>query len=292
MILCEGLTRGFKGNGVFDISFQVEKGQALALLGPAGAGKSVLLRVLAGQIRQDTGKALILGMDCWSRRQKIFEKTVYSPASPCLEPKMTGEENLRFITAFQGSFNPQKARDLTEKMDVALTGQCGRMSPEARKKLSLLAALSQDKDVFLLDEPFAGLGLNARNALYDVLKDLRNRGAAILMTSHVLDEARKACSHVSIIRKGRQVVTQPVEALSITRQKVYHITFSSPAEAAAFAAEWEAGVELIGARAMVAIPSSPKTLLSTLARYDVVDFIGGREETEEGFLRYYGDDIV
>ncbi|MDI9521414.1 MAG: ABC transporter ATP-binding protein [Bacillota bacterium] len=292
MILCEGLTRSLDRNGIFDISFQVEKGQALALLGPADAGKSVLLRVLAGQVRQDAGKATILGMDCWSMRQKIFEKTVYLPASPCLEPKMTGEEYLRFTKDFFGDFNPQKARDLTEKMDIALTGQCGRMSPEARKKLSLLAALSQDKDVFLLDEPFSGLGPNARNALYDVLQDMRERGAAILMTSHVLDEARKACSHVSIIRKGRQVVTQAVEALSITRQKVYHITFSSPAEAADFAAEWEAGVELIGARAMVAIPSSPKTLLSTLARYDVVDFIGGREETEEGFLRYYGDDIV
>ena len=292
MILCEGLTRGFNGNGVFDISFQVEKGQALALLGPADAGKSILLRILTGQIRQNAGKALILDMDCWSRRQSIFEKTAYSPASPCLDPKMTAEAYIRFTTAFLGDFNPQKARDITEKMDIALTGQCGSLSPEARKKLSLLATLSQDKDVFLLDEPFAGLGPHAKSALYDVLKDMRERGTAILITSHVLDEARKACSHVSIIRKGRQVVTQPVESLSLTRQKVYHITFSSTAEAAAFAGEWEAGVELIGARVMVAIPASPKTLLTTLTRYDVTDFIGGREEAEEGFLRYYGDDIV
>ncbi len=292
MIQCKGLTREFDGDGVFDISFHVEKDQALGLLGPAGAGKSVLLRVLAGQIRKDAGIADVLGMDAWEKRTEIFKKTAFLPAAPILEPHMTGDEYLRFTADYYGGFNPQKARNLTEKMDVTLTGLCRKMTTEDRKKLAILAALSQDKDVFLLDEPFIGLGPQTKQILIDVLKDLRASGAAILMTSHVLDEVRRACSHVSIIRKGRQVVTQPVEALSLTRQKVYHITFVSPAEAAAFAGEWEAGVELIGARAMVAIPSSPKALLKTLAGYEVVDFIGGREEAEEGFLRFYGDDIV
>ncbi len=292
MIQCEGLTRAYLEDGVFDITFLVNKGEALGLLGPAGAGKSVLLRVLSGQLQKDAGLARILGMDCWQQRPSIFKNAVFSPAVPALEMEMTGEEYLRFTADVFGGFNPQKARALTEKMDITLTGLCRKLSPESKKKLSLLCALSQDKDVFLLDEPFGGLGAGARNVLTDTLREMRQNGAAILLTSHVLEEVRRSCSHVSIIRKGRQVVTQPVESLSLTRQKVYHITFATTKEAAAFAAEWEAGVELFGARAMVAIPASPKTLLSTLTRYEVVDFVGGREEAEEGFLRYYGDDIV
>ena len=292
MIQCESLTREFAGDGVFDITFKVEGGQALGLLGPAGAGKSLILRVLSGQMRAEAGSAEINGLDCWDRRHQVFLNTAYAPAVPALEPDMTGEEYLRFAARYHGRFNPEKARRLSEKMDIGLTGLCRKMSTEARKKLGLLAALSMDADAFLLDEPMNGLSVLSKNALTDTLKEIRQNGSAILMTSHVLEEVRRTCSHIAIIRKGRLVVTQPVESLSLTRQKVYHITFQSPDEAAAFAREWETAVELIGTRALVAIPASPQTLLRTLARYEVIDLIGGREEAEEGFLRFYGDDIV
>jgi ABC-2 type transport system ATP-binding protein len=292
LIHCDNLTRAFEGDGVFDISLQVQAGQTLGLLGPTGAGKSVLLRVLAGHLRAQAGTASIFGLDCWRDRRRIFRRAVYAPMVPALEMRMTGEEYLNFSARYHGGFNPQKARRLTEQMDIPLTGQCRRMGQEERKKLGLLAALALDAEVFLLDEPFGSLSAFARGALADALQALRQSGAAVLMTSHVLEEVRRACSHIAIIRQGRLVVTQPVEALSLTRQKVYHITFNSPQQAASFAAEWEAGVELIGTRALVAIPASPQALLRTLARYEVVDLIGGREDAEEGFLRYYGDDIV
>ncbi len=166
------------------------------------------------------------------------------------------------------------------------------MSPENRKKLSLLAAFSLDRDVLLLDEPTSGLGSLSRAALLDEVAAAREEGRAVLMTFHALEEARRFSSHVAIIRKGRLVLNQPVSSLSRTRQKVYHVTFISAQEAARFASEWEVGVELIGSRAMVAIPASPQVLLKTLTRYDVVDLVGGREESEEGFLRFYGDDVV
>jgi len=292
LIRCENLTREFFGDGVFDISLQVKEGEALGLLGPAGAGKSLLLRILSGQLAAQEGRAAIFGLDCWAKRHVIFKKAVYAPAAPALEPGLTGDEYLKFYAQYHGLFNPQKARDLSEQMDVSLTGLCQKMTIEQRKKLSLLAALSMDAEVFLLDEPMNGLSVMAKNALMDALVAIRGRGGAILMTSHVLEEVRRNCSHVAIIRQGRLVVTQPVESLSHTRQKVYHITFTSPQEAADFASEWESGVELIGTRALVAIPASPGPLLRTLARYDVVDLIGGREEAEEGFLRFYGDEFV
>lgn len=291
MIRLEGLTLAYEEGGIHDLSLQVEAGEALGVLGPAGAGKSLLLRVLAGHLPADQGSATIRGLDSWSQRRQVFREAVYLPSTPALED-MTGEAYLRFMAAYQGRFNPEKARRLTEKMDITLTGQCRRMSPENRRKLSLLAALSQDASVFLLDEPFLGLSALARGALMDTLRELRGHGAAILLTSHVLEEVRSACTQVAIIRKGRLVVSQPVEALSLTRQKVYHITFATADEAAAFAREWENAVELIGTRALVAIPASPQALLRTLARYQVHDLVGGREEAEEGFLRYYGDDVL
>jgi ABC-2 type transport system ATP-binding protein len=292
MISCKNLSKGFDEKGIRVLSFQVEKGQTLGILGPAGAGKSLTLRILMGQLRADAGSATIFGKDCWFKRHEIQASLAFAPAVPALETRATGEQYLRFSASYNGGFNPQKARDLTERLDIALTGAVRGMTPEARKKLSLLAALSLDRDVLLLDEPFNGLSPMAKNALGDVIREETRKGRAILMTSHVLDEVRRACTHIAIIRKGQLVVNQPVESLNLTRQKVYHITFETPDQAASFAGEWESAVELIGARALVAIPASPQVLLQTLARYSVLDLIGGREEAEEGFLRFHGDDIV
>jgi ABC-2 type transport system ATP-binding protein len=292
MISCKNLSKGFDEKGIRALSFQVEKGQTLGILGPAGAGKSLTLRILMGQLRADAGSATIFGKDCWFKRHEIQALLAFAPAVPALETRATGEQYLRFSASYNGGFNPQKARDLTERLDIALTGAVRGMTPEARKKLSLLAALSLDRDVLLLDEPFNGLSPMAKNALGDVIREETRKGRAILMTSHVLDEVRRACTHIAIIRKGQLVVNQPVESLNLTRQKVYHITFETPDQAASFAGEWESAVELIGARALVAIPASPQVLLQTLARYSVLDLIGGREEAEEGFLRFHGDDIV
>lgn len=292
MIACAGLGRESEGGSVHDVTLNVEAGQALGLVGSSEAGKSAILRMLAGQLRPGSGTARVFGMDCWPRRREIFKRTVYAPAVPALEMDMTGEQYLRFAGRYFGGLNPQKAHGLSEKLGLTLTGQCRQLGAEDRKKLSLLAALSLDKDVFLLDEPFSGLSNPAKGLVTDALAGLRENGAAVLLTTHVLEDARRSCSHVAIVRQGRIVVSQPVEALSLTRQKVYHITFSTPREAASFAGEWESGVELIGSRALVAIPASPKVLIQTLSHYEVLDFIGGREEAEEGFLRYYGDDIV
>lgn len=131
-----------------------------------------------------------------------------------------------------------------------------------------------------------------KNALTDLIRERQGEGKAMLMTSRVLEEVQRCASRVAIIRQGRLVLTQPVEALALTRQKVYHITFENAAQAADFASEWETAVEVIGSRVMVAIPASPQVLIRTLNKYTVLDLVGGREDSEESFLRFHGDDVV
>ena len=292
MIHCEQLTRQDETGGVFDLDMHVDKGQALGLLGPAGSGKSLAVGLLMGFLKKDSGSAAMFGKDCWTMRHEIQRRVAYAPSEPSLEPFVTGEEYLRFAAKYQGGFDPEKARRFTERLDVSLTGLCARMSPEAQKKLRLLAAFSLDRDVLILDEPMNMLSVLSKDAVYDAVHQATQRGCAVFMTSHVLEETRRACTHIAIIRQGRLVISQPVEALNLTRQKVYHITFETANQAASFAGEWESAVEVSGARALVAIPGSPQVLLKALARYTVVDLVGGREASEEGFLRFYGDDIV
>lgn len=292
MILCENLTRAFGEEGIFGLDFEVKQGEALCLLGPSSAGKSLTVSLLMGFARADSGKASIFDMDCYTKRTQIQKRLAYAPAHPQLPPRQTGEEYLRFIARYHGGFNPEKARRFTERLDVDLTSQGRLLGPEGSKKLALLSAFCLDSEVMILDEPMVGLSPMARDATADAIRQETSAGRAVLMTSHILEEARRSCTQVAIIRKGRLIISQPVEALAAIRQKVYHITFETAAQAASFAGEWEAGVELIGSRAMVAIPGSPQVLLQTLQKYTIVDLVGGREEAEENFLRYYGDDLL
>ena len=121
---------------------------------------------------------------------------------------------------------------------------------------------------------------------------LSRAGKTIFMTSHVFEEVQRCCDQVGIIREGRLVTVQPARALTYTRQKVYHITFEDIHQAAAFAQEWETGVELLRNRVIVAVPASPQVLLKTLTKYTVLDLVGGREELESSFLRSFGGDLV
>lgn len=292
MIVCENLTRAFDEEGVFGLDFAVKPGEALCFLGPSSAGKSLTVSLLMGFVRPDSGRATIFDLDCFARRAQIQRRLAYAPAHPQLPPRQTGEEYLRFVARYHGGFNPEKARRFAERLDVDLTSQGRLLGPEGSKKLALLSAFCLDSEVMILDEPMVGLAPMTRDAAADAIRQETAAGRALFMTSHILEEARRSCTQVAIIRKGRLIISQPVEALAAIRQKVYHITFQSAAQASSFAAEWETGVELIGSRAMVAIPGSPQVLLQTLQKYTVMDLVGGREEAEENFLRYYGDDLL
>ncbi len=293
MIRCEGLSKSFEEEGgITGLSLEVKPGEALGVLGPTDAGKSTLVRILMGFLRPDSGSARIFDKDCFLKRHEIQREVAFAAASPAIEPRTTGEAWLRFQAKYRGGYNPERARHLSERLDVRLTGQARRLGEAGLKKLGLLAALMTDAQVTILDEPFQGLEPMDKNALTDLIRERRGEGRALLITSRLLEEVQRCCDRVAIIRRGRLVLTQPVEALALTRQKVYHITFEDAAQAAAFAGEWETAVEVIGSRVLVAIPASPQVLIRTLARYTVLDLVGGREDSEESFLRFHGDDVV
>lgn len=293
MIRCEELSKSFEaGGGVAGLSLQVKAGEALGVLGPTDAGKSTLVRLLMGFCRPDAGSVQIFGQDCFAKRHVIQREVAYAAASPAIEPRARGDSWLSFQARYHGGYNPQKARRLSERLDIHLTGRVKSLGEAGRKKLGLMAALMTDARVTILDEPFYGLDAMEKSALADLIRERQGEGKAMLITSRMLEEVQRTCTQVAIIRQGRLVLTQPAEALALTRQKVYHITFKDAGQAAAFAAEWETAVEVIGSRALVAIPASPQVLIQTLASYTVLDLVGGREDGEESFLRYHGDDVV
>lgn len=280
------------GGGLFDCTINVEQGQAFGLLGPKGAGKSTAAALLMGFIKPDSGTCSIGGLDCFKSRPEIQARVGYVPRHPALPPRMTGEQFIRMKASLAGTRSPQKVPALMEKLNINPLGYCGHMNEAMRQKLSLLGALMGAPDILILDEPALNLDELAYLPLFDVLSEEKQKGTTIFLTSHVLKDVQQVCDVIGIIRKGRLAVVQPSRNLAYTRQKVYHITFATSQEAGAFAQEWESAVEVLRNRVTVAIPGSPQVLIKTLSRYTVEDMVGGRQESEESYLRYYGDDAT
>lgn len=287
------VTRAYEeDHGLFDLSFSVEEGEAYAVLSPTGGGKSTLFSLLAGLQRPDGGECLIRGRDCFRERLAIRDLACFVPGGTAFPMRQGGEEYLRMLMAWQGGVSEERLCDLMEKMDINPMGRFGLMTVELRRKMAILMGLMRDKPILVLDEPYQNLGAYARSALTDLLIEEKNKGKTILLLTHVLKETQALCGRIAVVRRGRMVVEQKADDLVFSRQKVYHITFDTPETASRFSQEWETGVELIGSRAIVAVPGSPQALIKTLAGYAVLDLVGGRDENEETFLKYHGDDTL
>lgn len=278
--------------GLFDFSLQVIKGEAFGLLGPAGAGKSTALSLLMGFIHPDEGEVNIRGQNCFSQHHQIMKFVGFVPKNARLPKRTTGEEFIRLISNARGNVGKSRLQHLMEKLDINPLGDWTYMPPDTKRKVILILAFMYGPEILLLDDPCWGLDSNQRNAVLQLIDEERKKGRTIFMTSHVFEEVQQCCDRVGIIREGRLVTVQSAKALQHTRQKVYHITFDSIADASSFAQEWDSGVELLRNRVIVAIPASPQVLLKTLTKYTVMDLVGGREDLEAGFLRSFGGDLL
>lgn len=279
-------------SGLFHLSFSVSPGESYAVLAPTGAGKSTIASLLMGLTIPDEGSCAIRGHDCFSDHAQVKSLVGFMPGNPYLPPKADGEAFLKMLSSWHGGASEDKIRHVMEKLDINPLGTFSRMTALNKSKMAILFGLMYDSPILVLDEPYMGLDAFTRDALTELLLQEKSEGKTILLLTHVLQQAQKLCDRIAIMRKGRLVVEQQSEQLQFSRQKVYHITFDTAKEASRFSQEWETAVELIGERAIVAVPASPMALIKTLSNYAIKDFIGGRDEGEEAFLRYYGDDTL
>ncbi len=278
-------------NPLYDISFSVEEGEAYTILSSTGSGKQTILSLLMGLIKPDSGSVLIKGLDCFLKRRETHKHAGFVSSSAPFPFSADGEKYLRFLADWHGGASLKKAQQIMERLNINPLGSFSGMDDDNIRKMSILAGLMYDSQIIVLDEPYAGLLPADRDSLTQILLEEKERGKTILLMTRILQHAQKISDRICIMRKGRIVVEQEAEALKTVRQKVYHIDFISEDEASRFSQEWENGVELLGKRAIVAVPSSPNALIKTLSRYDVVDFTGGKEDGEEYFLRFHGDEM-
>jgi ABC-2 type transport system ATP-binding protein len=212
------------------LNLDVQRGEIHGFLGPNGAGKSTTLRVLLGLARATSGTATVLGLDPWTQSVELHRRLAYVPGDVRLWPNLSGGETIDLLSRLRGgtsggagehaAYRQRKAR-LCDAFDFD-PGKKGRAySKGNRQKVALIAALATDAELYLFDEPTSGLDPLMEAVFRRETLAAVERGATVLLSSHILSEVEVLCHRVSIIRSGRVVDGGTLDSLRhLTRSEV------------------------------------------------------------------------
>ncbi len=195
---------------VSGVDLQAHAGQATALLGRNGAGKSTTMRVLAGVVPPTSGQVLVAGHDVRTHTLRVKQAIGYCPDVGGLVPRATPWEHVQLAARLRRMEHwEERARDLLERFelgDVAHRVTAG-FSHGMGRRLSVLLAALHEPQVLLLDEPFDGVDPIGVEATFEVISDARARGACVLVSTHLRELAVQSCTQVSVLRGGAAVAT-------------------------------------------------------------------------------------
>ncbi|NLM74866.1 MAG: ABC transporter ATP-binding protein [Clostridiaceae bacterium] len=204
------------------INLEVNRGEIYGFIGPNGAGKTTTIRIMLGILKATGGKAEIFGLDAWKDAVEIHKKVAYVPGEVNLWPNLTGGETIDLFVKLRGSNNKSRRDELIERFDLDPSRKCRTYSKGNRQKVALIAAFASDADLYILDEPTSGLDPLMENVFQECVREAKQEGKSIFLSSHILSEVEKLCDKVSIIRQGKIIETGTLEELRhLTRTSIF-----------------------------------------------------------------------
>ena len=270
------------------LDLAVTEGEVHGFLGPNGAGKTTTLRLLLGMLRSNAGSIRVLGMDPWRDVATLHRRLAYVPGDVALWPNLTGGEVIDLLGRLQGGQDQARRDRLLVMFDLDPTKKARTYSKGNRQKVALIAALATDAELFLLDEPTSGLDPLMEDSFRGCVRELRDQGRTILLSSHILSEAEALSDRISIIRAGKVVETGRLEQLR-------HLTRTS---VTADVAAVPQGLELLtgvhdlvvaGHRVSAQVePSGLAPLMQALTAAGLLTLTSSPPTLEDLFLRHYG----
>jgi ABC-type multidrug transport system ATPase subunit len=294
LIEVEKLSKSYGGKrGIIDVSFSVPEGEVFGFLGPNGAGKTTTIRILMALIRADSGIARIAGMDCWNQSVEIKRLAGYIPGEPSLDPNLTGGQILEYFANLRGGVDHTYLKRLVDRFELDLSRKFRQYSTGNKRKVVLIQAFMHRPQVLVLDEPTSGLDPLNQQEFDGMVKEAREEGRTIFLSSHVLSEVEKTCTRVAIIREGRIVRIGGVAELKDIKRYEVTITFAQPVSADSFKnVEGVAEVEQLnnGHALRLAMQGPADAVIKAAAQHPVVSLTSYEPSLEDIFLRYYEAD--
>ncbi|MGL4550275.1 MAG: ABC transporter ATP-binding protein [Gemmataceae bacterium] len=209
------------------LTFDVKPGEVVGLLGPNGSGKTTALRLIMGFLRPTSGSAAVAGHDCWADGVEARKHVAYLPAELRLYENMTGRQLIRFLCDLRGSAIDEDIFPLAKAFEIDIDRPIANMSSGMKRKVAILQVLAPRTPLVIMDEPTNALDPNMRDELIGQIGKARERGQAVLFSSHILHEVERVCDRVIVLRRGKLVHAQTMAELQAGR--LIHVRFEGDA---------------------------------------------------------------
>ncbi|WCT77559.1 ABC transporter ATP-binding protein [Novosphingobium humi] len=247
------------------VSLDVPQGQIFGLLGPNGAGKSTMINIMAGMVRKTSGTVSIWGFDIDHDRRNASRAIGIVPQEIVFDPFFTPYEVLENTA---GLYGIPKAERMSEQLlaDVHLSDKAKAyartLSGGMKRRLLVAKAMVHQPPVLVLDEPTAGVDVELRRQLWELVKRLNDEGVTVVLTTHYLEEAEELCDRIAIINHGELIANKPTrELVDMAREKIVVLTLDRP---------------------VAALPGHPAFLKCAAVAPDMIEITYDKDKTNAG----------
>ncbi len=290
IIQTEQLTKTYgTQRGIIDVDLAVEQGEVFGFLGPNGAGKTTTIRTVLDLIRPTSGRALVFGIESSADPVAIHRRVGYIPGEFTLYDRLTGGQTLTYFANLRGGVDRAYQASLIERFEIDPSRRFKELSKGNKQKIGLVIALQHRPELLILDEPTSGLDPLVQQSFYALVREAKAEGRTVFLSSHILSEVERTCNRVAIIREGRLVKVDQVEALRDLAHHQVELRFAGPVPEAEFAAL--PGVSDVVAEDHVLrlrVSGAITPVVQAAARHELLDFVSREPSLEETFLAQYG----
>lgn len=273
-----------KARGIIGLNLRVEEGDFFGFIGPNGAGKSTTIRTLLGLITATEGSAEILGLDCGTRKTEILSRVGYLPSETMFYSGMRVKEILRLSAKLHGKDCTQEAETLCRRLELDPSRKVEELSLGNRKKVGIVCAMQHRPELYIMDEPTSGLDPLMQREFFALLQERNREGATVFLSSHVLSEVQRYCTHAAVIREGTLLACDSVERLGHTEAKRVVLRGTDTLPPLQDVKDLKVSADSVS----FLYGGKPDALLKALAPLPLTDITITEPNLEEIFLHYYG----
>ena len=286
-----GLTKYYgKVVGIENLNLAVRSGEIFGFLGPNGAGKTTTIRILMDLIRPTSGRAEIFGLDVRIHSLEIRQRLGNLPGDVSLYENLSGAEFLQLMASLHGNRDSRRRDELAMRLDLDLSRKIHTYSKGMKQKVAIIQALTHDPELLVLDEPTSGLDPLMQREFYDLLKEEKQRGKTVFLSSHILPEVERVCDRVGLLRRGLLVAVENIEDLKTRRVRKMQLTLREKVPEESLRIPGTSLSSYQDRQAELTVYGHIGELVPKLAELPLEDIVFPEATLEDTFMRFYGED--
>ncbi len=292
IIRAKELTKVFPNNkGIFNLSFEVRKGEIFGYLGPNGAGKTTTIRHLMGFLHPTHGSAEIDGLDCWKESARIQKRVGYISEEISFLEGMNGLSFLELLGDMRGIKETSRRDQLIEQFQLEVKPPIRKMSKGMKQKLGIVAAFMHDPDILILDEPSAGLDPLMQRLFNNFILEEKSKGKTIFMSSHNFEEIEYTCDRAGIIKEGKLVAVEDIHDLKSIQRKVFIISVKTKEDVEILKNSGLKVIDEDGLNIHVVVKGNYEQFVKALSKCGINSMDMKTQKLEEVFMHYYEKEV-